>query len=86
MDAFSVRLRVVMALCTWLSLCKTSLDALVKYGITVADQPDKERFVILYLAPHQASMLFFTAFVALFAIHLVHLLIFLWTPKAYWLS
>ena len=29
---------------------QTSLDALVKYGITVADQPDKERFVILSLA------------------------------------
>ena len=29
---------------------QTSLDALVKYGITVADQPDEERFVILSLA------------------------------------
>ena len=29
---------------------QTSWDALVKYGITVADQPDEERFVILSLA------------------------------------
>ena len=29
---------------------QTSLDMLVKYGITVDDQPDEERFVILFLA------------------------------------
>ena len=29
---------------------QTSLDALVKYRITVADQPDEKRFVILSLA------------------------------------
>ena len=36
--------------------------------------------------PRRAIMLFFAAFVAPFAIHWAHLLIFLWKPKAYWLA